>query len=174
MITTRRFLHQTLVTAAALSIGIFGVSSQATAEPIAKQIQGHWAVDKDFLIEQAKAQSGGQEMPPQAIAMMDMMAAKMVFSFKDGKASMLMEEGEGSYEVLEADEATGKFKMKMTDPEGKAETGNAEIKGDTLTLSKGEEKLKFTRISDEDFEKRKNAPQPQIPGLPPGLTPPTE
>jgi hypothetical protein len=169
LMTKRHFLPTSLFLAAALFTG--GVAS--AADPVAKQIEGHWGADKAFIMEQAKEQSGG-ELPPEMLPMIEMMVSKIVMTFKDGKAEMLGEEGVGTYKVIDADEAAGTCTMELTEPEGQdAKNIKVEIKGDAMTLTpEGEagDRMRMLRLSEEEFAKRKAAAA--APPAPPSVVPP--
>ena len=147
-----------------------GIAS--AADPVAKRIEGHWGVDKAFLMEKAKEQSGG-DIPPEMLPMIEMMASKIVMTFKDGKAEMMGEDGVGSYKIKDADDAAGTCTMELTEPEGKdAKDIKVEIKGDTMTVTPADsagDKMRMLRLSEEEFKKRKEAKVEPI--LPPGLSP---
>ena len=167
------FLHCSLVLMATLLAG--GIAS--AADPMAKRVEGHWGVDKAFLMDKMKEQSGG-ELPPEVLPMIETMASKFVITLKDGKAEMLAEEGEGTYTISDADDAAGTCTMELTEPEGKdAKKIKVEIKGDAMTLTPEDtpgDQMRLLRLSKEEFEKLKAAAEAEPEGAEPEGEEPAE
>ena len=139
-------------------------SAATDGGPISKQVQGYWVMDKDSMIAAMKADAAkeeGENLDQAALALMlpmiEMMAEMMAIKIGDGSMSMLSPDGEekSTFKLLEADDATGKFKILVTKDDGEEEEETpGHIKGDTLTITDEGKTIVMTRIDEEEFTKR--------------------
>ncbi len=141
-------------------------ASKPASTPVAKQIVGHWAPDKDSLeaLIRKGMEDGAAQMPP---GFADKVIPAMVTAFADVFAFKLGEDTawsispdgfseEGSYKIVTADESTGKFTVESTDKEdGTVEKNEGQVTGDTLLLTKEGVEMKMVRIDEANFEARK-------------------
>lgn len=134
----------------------------AAGTPLAEQILGYWAADKDAMIammkEEAKA-AGEGEPDALAMTMIESMAGGITMHVKADEITMAMGAlGSQSiaFKFLEGDSETGNFSFEVTPPgeaDKKTEKGN--IKGNALMMEADGQKLVLNRLTKEQFEAKK-------------------
>lgn len=134
----------------------------AAGAPLAEQILGYWAADKDAMIammkEEAKA-AGEDEPDALAMTMIESMAGGITLHVKADEITMAMGAlGSQSiaFKFLEGDSTTGDFSFEVTPPgEGEKKTEKGNIKGNALMMEADGQKLVLNRLTKEQFEAKK-------------------
>lgn len=133
-------------------------TEKAAKGSIEKQIEGSWGMDKDALIAMVKQQMGGGEVPAEAMAGIESMAAAMMLEIKDGKSTMHNPFGKpevGTYKFIKTDKATGAFTISITSGGGEAKEASGKIKGDKMTMIQDGQEVTMKRLSADEIAKRK-------------------
>ncbi|MEM0895721.1 MAG: hypothetical protein AAGJ79_02460 [Verrucomicrobiota bacterium] len=136
-----------------------------TGGAIAKQVQGHWAVDETVMLnmmkEQMAAEAGGGQLDPA----MEQMATQMVQNIAKGLMLVLRDDGTGTmntpggpeeatYKISNANKATGEFMIEVDPDDDDPSAGQGQISGDKMTFTIDGQPLAFYRISADDYVKR--------------------
>ena len=147
------------------------------------QMVGYWAPNEAQIDEMVKAQAGDDPAAAAFLPMIKAMMANMAVEVTKDEVRVngMGDEGETiKYKVLSEDKDTGTVVMEV-DENGDINKNTAKIDGDTITIEQeGEEgAMAFTRITKEEFEKKKKAAAEAtggfgLPGGDPAPTPPGE
>ena len=134
-----------------------GKGDEESSASLEEQMMGYWAVDPEEMKAMAEAEAEDNPLAKQMIEAMLPMMGSMVMEFTKGKGTIYMmgQAQEATYEITKEDAATKTITMNVTDDEG-TEEGSAVVGGDTLKLSRGEETIILTRLTKEEFDKRKS------------------
>ncbi len=142
-----------------------GGGPSSASKPLAEQIVGSWAPDKEsfagFVKEMMAKDMGGA--PPAVLekvvpAMVDAMGDLVAFKIDGEKAWAISPEGfeeQGTYKITSENAATGELTVESTDADGNVEEKTARLEGDTLVMVEEGIEMKMTRISDAEFDARK-------------------
>ena len=169
---TRKRLHAlpTLVIAAFVTLGLIApLPAQAPAAGAVKKkvsdlVLGYWAIDATAMLKAMIAmaeEAGEDDIGEDDIADMKVMVAEMADSIvleflADGVARVHSADNEpdAKYAISEADDATGKFTMKITPEEEDTEIAQASVTDEKMSLKTEEMELHFVRLTREEARKR--------------------